>query len=185
MLARYEKFLDEFDKRLSKYFESQKPYIKCKQGCSFCCEKGEYPFSRLEAEYLMGAFVRLPKITKDVIRANIEQLKKEKKINKEERFLYRCPFLVESFCALYKYRGIVCRAHGLAYLDEDTGLVKLPECVNQGLNYSSVYNASNSSIYIGNPIKENLKIDSVLRSASAQNLELECGAIRPLIDWFL
>ena len=53
MLARYEKFLEKFDKRLSRYFEEQCEFIKCKMGCSACCEVGEYPFSRLEAEYLM------------------------------------------------------------------------------------------------------------------------------------
>ena len=45
MLTRYEKFLEKFDKRLDKYFEEQCEYVKCKMGCSYCCEVGEYPFS--------------------------------------------------------------------------------------------------------------------------------------------
>lgn len=185
MLNAYEKFLEEFDKRLESYFESQKPYIKCRQGCSKCCETGEYPFSRLEAEYLMRAFIRLPKNVKDIIRASIEQLKEDKKNSKSERFLYKCPFLVNNLCSLYKYRGIVCRTHGLAYHEDGTNNLKLPECARFGLNYSEVFNKSDNSIYIGNTIKEQLKIDKVLRSTSAQKYKLECGAIRPLIEWFL
>lgn len=185
MLNAYEKFLEEFDKRLESYFESQKPYIKCQKGCTKCCEIGEYPYSRLEAEYLMRAFIRLPKDVKDVIRTNINKLKKDKKNSKAERFLYKCPFLVNDLCALYKYRGIVCRTYGLAYLDDETENVMLPECVNDGLNYSNAFNQSDSSISIVNIIKEQLKIDKVLRSGTAQKLKLECGAIRPLIEWFL
>ena len=64
MLKRYEKFLEKFDKRLEKYFEEQCEFIKCKPGCSSCCEIGEYPFSRLELEYLMSGFVELPFETK-------------------------------------------------------------------------------------------------------------------------
>lgn len=185
MLDAYEKFLEEFDKKLESYFKSQKNYIKCEKGCSKCCEIGEYPFSRLEAEYIMRAFIRLPKETKDKIRANIEGLKKDKMASKAQRFLYKCPFLIDNLCALYKYRGIVCRTHGLAYLDDLTNKIKLPECARIGLNYSGVFNQKDDSIYIVNPIKENFKIDYILRSDTAQRYKLECGAIRPLIDWFL
>ena len=68
MLKRYELFLEKFDKRLEKYFEEQCEFIKCKEGCSACCEVGEYPFSRLEAEYLMSGFIKLPADIKDKIR---------------------------------------------------------------------------------------------------------------------
>ena len=51
MLKRYKLFLNEFDKKIEEYFASQQKYIRCRKGCTDCCEIGEYPFSRLEAEY--------------------------------------------------------------------------------------------------------------------------------------
>lgn len=183
MLKRYEKFLEEFDMALAKYFELHKQYLKCKKGCTDCCMKGEYPYSRLEAEYLMQGFVDLPKNVKDEIRRNIIILKDQKLKNKDARFNYTCPFLIKSECALYARRGIVCRTYGLACLQED-GKVKLPHCTTLGLNYSQFYNPKTKEVTLPNPIKQDLKIDNCLRSSLAEKYELECGEIRPLIDWF-
>ena len=178
MLSRYEKFLVEFDKILENYFERHRQYLCCKQGCSFCCEIGDYPFSRLEAEYLMKGFIELSPEIQKVIKQNIKNLVGDKKyVN------YKCPFLVNKECSLYKYRGLVCRTHGLAYLDN--GIVKLPECANIGLNYSKVYDLKNQELIIKNPIEENLKINKIFQSPLAQKYDLECGEIRPLIKWFL
>ena len=178
MLARYEKFLEKFDKRLSRYFEEQCEFIKCKMGCSACCEVGEYPFSRLEAEYLMSGYMGLPPDVKKQVKENIKRLKSE-----NPKF-YQCPFLINHLCCVYKYRGIVCRTHGLAWFDEDEGKVKLPYCVNLGLNYSKVFDRETGEVFLQDPIKERLKINSVLRSPAAEEYKLECGEIRPLIKWF-
>lgn len=182
MLERYQNFLKEFDKKAEEYFSSQKQYIKCKKGCTDCCETGEYPFSRLEAEYLMRGFLTLPKDVKQIIRENISNLKQEKIKNTAVRFEYQCPFLINKSCVLYEYRGITCRVFGLAYLDN--GQIKLPNCTNLGLNYSEIYNPQTKEIMIDNPINENLHIDAILRSPLAQKYNLECGEIRPLINWF-
>lgn len=176
MLKRYEQFLKEFDKRLEKYFEDQCEFIKCKSGCSTCCEVGEYPFSRLEAEYLMSGFLKLPADIKNKIKEEIKKLKSE------NPKMYKCPFLIDKECSVYPYRGIVCRVHGLAWLDEDK--IRLPYCVNKGLNYSNIFDRETGEVFLPNPIKERLKIDSILRSDAAENFELECGEIRPLIKWF-
>lgn len=178
MLVRYEKFLEEFDKTLNNYFDRHKQYICCKKGCSLCCEMGEYPFSRLEAEYLMKGFIELLPKTQKVIKQNIKILL-ENKIYAN----YKCPFLINGECSLYKHRGLVCRAHGLAYFD--SGIVKLPECANKGLNYSSVYDSKNKELIIENPVKENLRINGIFNSPIAKKYKLECGEIRPLIKWFL
>lgn len=183
MLKRYEKFLEELDKELRGYFLKHKKYIKCKKGCTDCCEKGEYPFSRLETEYIMYGFVNLPKETKSEIRKNITELKIAKQNSKAERFLYKCPFLIDKSCALYERRGIVCRTFGLAYLKSD-GTINLPNCTNLGLNYANVFNPKTKEISLDNPIKRELTIDKILRSNIAEKYELECGEIRPLIDWF-
>jgi mRNA-degrading endonuclease RelE of RelBE toxin-antitoxin system len=78
MLKRYEKFLEKLDKRFERYFEEQCEFIKCRPGCSACCEIGQYPFSRLELEYLMSGFVELPFGVKHKIKEEIKRLKKEK-----------------------------------------------------------------------------------------------------------
>lgn len=178
MLKRYEKFLNILDKRLEKYFEEQCEYIKCKPKCAHCCEIGEYPFSRLELEYLMSGFVQLPFEIKHNIKEEIKRLKAE------NPKMYKCPFLVDGLCCVYKYRGIVCRTHGLAWFDENENKIRLPYCVNVGLNYSTVFDRETGEVFLQNPIKERLRIDSILRSVEAEEFKLECGEIRPLIKWF-
>lgn len=178
MLKRYEKFLEKFDKKLDLYFEQQCEFINCKEGCSTCCEIGEYPFSRLEAEYLMQGFINLSKDIKTVIRNEISRIKTE------NQKMYKCPFLINKKCSVYKHRGLVCRTHGLAWFDEAENKIKLPYCVNKGLNFSKIFDRETGEVFLPDPIKESLRIDSVLRSPLAEKYELECGEIRPLIKWF-
>lgn len=174
MLKRYENFLKIFDRKLEKYTEEQKPYLKCKKGCSGCCSGGNYPYSRLEMEYLMSGFLKLPEDVRQIIRSNISAIK--------DKNSYTCPFLINNLCSVYEYRGIVCRTHGLAYLYE--GKIKLPQCSNDGLNYSDIFNKNTGEIVLENPIKESLRIDDVLRSPLAEEYQLEAGDIRKIIDWF-
>lgn len=183
MLGKYENFLKEFDFELQGYFLKEKEFIKCRKGCTDCCSAGEYPMSRLEGEYLMYGFVKLPKETKALIRKNIEELKMTKKTFEGERFLYKCPFLIDDACALYERRGIVCRTFGLAYLKQD-GTIKLPNCANLGLNYAQNFDSSTGEVLLSDPIKKELTIDNILRGELAEKYELECGEIRPMIEWF-
>lgn len=183
MLGRYELFLKDLDLRLNTYFNVHKKYIYCKKGCTECCEIGEYPFSRLEAEYIMSGFIKLPPEKQKLIKQNIQKIKEEKLNNDQKRFTYKCPFLLNGECILYKYRGIICRTFGLAYISDNK--VILPECVNSGKNYSTVYLSDKSEILLTNPVEEDLHIDKILRNREAENYNLECGEIRPLIEWFL
>lgn len=183
MLNRYEEFLKILDARILEYFNLHRRYICCKKSCSECCEIGEYPFSRLEAEYIMHGFISLPAEKQKQIKQNIQSLITLRKHNNNERFLYKCPFLIDKECSLYEYRGLVCRTHGLAYVSEN--IVHLPECVNSGLNYSDVYDPVKGEIGIDNPIKEDLRIDTLLKSNLTEEYKLECGEIRPLINWFM
>lgn len=178
MLKRYEEFLKLLDEKLDRYFEEQCEFIKCKEGCCACCEVGEYPFSRLELEYLMSGFVQLPFEIKHQIKEEI------KRLLKTAPKMYKCPFLINKKCSVYPYRGIVCRTHGLAWYDEDENRIRLPYCVNKGLNYSKVFDRETGEVFLQNPIKERLRIDSILRSQKAEEFQLECGEIRPLIKWF-
>ena len=202
MLKRYEEFLKEVDREISEYFKAQQQYIKCRKGCTDCCTTGEYPFSRLEAEYLMQGFQTLSKEERDGVRQNIKLVKLQKadfikhsntannspaagqklNIQTESRFEYRCPFLINNLCVLYSRRGLVCRMFGLAYLDENR--IVLPECANSGLNYSGVFDSASGMVNLENPIQKKLTIDTSLHSPLAEKYALEAGEIRPLIDWF-
>ena len=175
MLKRYENFLKELDKQLEEYFKDQKDYICCKKGCSLCCELGDYPFSRLEMEYLMQGFITLPNDIRLIIKKNIEDIKTS---GLKE---YKCPFLIDNLCVLYERRGLVCRTHGLAYLYN--GIIKLPHCAKENLNYSKVFDTKTGEILIDNPINTSLRIDDIFKSKLAEKYELECGEIRRMIDW--
>ena len=174
MLKRYKKFLKYYDKILAELSKTQQKYIVCKKGCSFCCENGDYPFSRLEMEYLMAGFQLLPQEIKNVIISNINNISDKKR--------YRCPFLIDNACVLYERRGITCRVHGLAYLYN--GIVNLPECVNIGKNYSNVFIKSTKEVILPYPILESFRLDDIFKSKMFKRYDLEAGEIRSLIDWF-
>ena len=158
----YKDFLDNFDKRLQGYFTAHKEHICCKERCSSCCEKGDYPISQIELEYIMHGFASLNNDTKIKIQNNIKNIEKGG----------ACPFLINKLCSIYSYRPIICRVHGLAYLCKDE-TVKVPYCASDGKNYSKVY--ANGEITI-NPVLENLDTQNVLK-------DFEFGEVRNLTDW--
>lgn len=184
MLSRYKNFLKEFDNILKTIYEEQKQYIHCQKGCSKCCEKGEYPYSHIEFAYLTQGYINLPQNTKILVQQNIRNLLMDKKEFKGERFEHKCPFLINGECCVYDYRGIICRTFGLCYYDDINGYVRLPDCVHKGLNYSDVYDEKTQTLNISDVPKVNLRIDRVLSSELANSYDLECGEIRPILDWF-
>lgn len=183
IIEKYSEFLKDFDKLISYLFEQQKKYIKCKRGCTGCCTKGDYPFSHLEFSYLTQGYINLPEKTKILVQQNIRNLLLDKKEFKGEKFEYTCPFLINGECSVYDYRGIICRTFGLCYYDDIKGYVRLPQCVNDGLNYSEYFNENNKTLDIGDVPKVNLRIDRVFSSVLADEYDLNCGEIRPLVDW--
>lgn len=158
----YIDFLNQLDKKLDVYLKQQSEHIHCKAGCSACCEKGDYPISQIELEYLMQGYAVLDNETKIMVQNNIRNIEKGGK----------CPFLIEQKCSIYPCRPIICRVHGLAYLFKG-GVVKVPYCANEGKNYSDVY--KNGEIFV-EPIKENLDTASILK-------DFDYGEIRPLYSW--
>lgn len=185
MLDRYSKFLIEFDEVLKEISESQKKYIKCKKGCSLCCERGEYPFSQLEFSYMTRGYINLPENTKILVQQNIRNLILDKKEFKGKNFEYKCPFLINGECCIYEYRGIICRTFGLCYYDDLRGYVRLPGCVHHRLNFADYYDEETDTLSkeVDVPMI-NLRIDSVLNSELSEKYKLESGEIRPLIGWF-
>lgn len=158
----YIEFLENLDKKLGEYFNTHKKFIHCKLGCSACCEKGDYPLSKIELEYLMQGYISLNNETKVQVQNNIKKIETGG----------ACPFLINKKCSIYPYRPIICRVHGLAYICKDN-TVKLPFCVNNGKNYADVY--ENGEITI-NPVLDNLDTQNVLK-------DFDFGEIRNLVDW--
>lgn len=177
MLKKYERFLKDFDKKLKKYFSQQSEHICCKEGCSGCCEIGDYPFTQLEMMYLMEGFKNLPTEIKIQVKNNLLAIKKNRF---STHLFYKCPFLINKKCSVYKYRGLTCRTFGLAYLI-DKKTVKVPECANEGLCYSKVYKDGE---LVTEPVKEDLSLLKITNSQLAKSHKLEFGESRSLVDWF-
>ena len=177
MLKKYEKFLKDFDKKIDKYFKEQSEHLCCREGCSGCCEVGDYPFTQLEMMYLMQGFRGLPPLVQEQVRNNLLTIKNNRV---STHLFYKCPFLLNNRCCVYSYRGITCRTFGLAYLMKN-GVVKLPECVNEGLCYSKV---SKDGILTVEPVKEELDLPEITNGKLAKKYKLEFGPSRSLIDWF-
>jgi Fe-S-cluster containining protein len=158
----YADFIKEFDKRLQGYFDSFGTDICCTRGCSECCEKGDYPLTDIELEYLMQGFMKLEPGIKIRVQENIQNMVKGE----------ACPFLINKECSVYPYRPIVCRVHGLAYFYKDEK-VKLPYCVNNGKNFSKVYDKNDG--FYGKPLNINLDTPHVLEGLYNE--------MRNLYDW--
>ena len=188
-----EKYLNVIDSELANEFDTQKPFIKCKRGCSLCCESGDYPLSRLEMEYLMAGLPELDIQIQKKIRLSINALL-VKKQKTDEQFIHRCPFLSdEKYCYLYERRGLVCRTFGLASFENYNGktCIKLPECAKAGLNYSDAFDGKDVEIEkfknygIDAPVKHSLSLYYYEKNLPSDFSGLEFGEIRPLLDWFI
>lgn len=184
MITRYRSYLDYIDEKLSKMFESQKEYIKCKKGCAYCCREGEFPMSELEFVYMMVHYIKLDNKTKDIVNENISNL-----LEKNREKFYSCPFLINNECSIYQGRPIICRTFGLIYYNKKERF-KVPFCVDLGLNYSEVYSKEkekiNPELLTNNyekPIAFNIE-RSVLRSKKIEKrFDLFFGEDKSMIDW--
>ena len=110
----------------------------------------------------MQGYIALDNNQKQLVQQQIKTMKKGG----------ACPFLINKKCSVYKYRPIICRVHGLAYLYKENN-VKVPFCVHAEKNYSKVY--KDGEIII-NPIAENLDTQNLIRDLKYQDF-------RNLYDW--
>lgn len=197
MIELYEKYLDNIGESFDKFFAQQKPYICCKEGCSLCCESGEYPFTKLEFDYTLVGYNKLNEKEKNIIQEKVERIKKAKKEHSEDKkFMHECPFLIDTKCSIYKYRGLVCRNHGLMQYttDKDDKMVySMPHCVEEGLNYSNVYDPDTGKISSkkwketgieAEPVSYNVGLKFLTDNNTTRVLKLDFGEAKALIDWF-
>lgn len=162
-------YIDVLDKKLSSYFKKYEKYIFCDKGCSYCCEKGDYPISEIEFQYLTEGFLNLDYETRKIIQNNIKKM--------EEGGC--CPFLINKTCSVYSYRPIICRVHGLAYLQKN-GMVNVPYCANIGKNFSEVYE---NGEFLTEPIKENLSTNILLENLYKSLSSNDYPIIKNMYDW--
>jgi len=196
MIEKYENYLEIIGASLQKFFTQQKPYIFCKEGCSICCETGEYPFSELEYNYAMIGYNQLSEEMKKNIQEKVDEIKKTKEISTEKKFMHECPFLIEKKCSIYKYRGVICRSYGLvSYATDKNGETKynMPCCCMDGLNYNNVYDEESKTFSSKKweetgievePVSHNVGLNFLLNNNVTQDLELKFGEQKALIDWF-
>lgn len=193
MIDEYKIYLNVLNEKLAKFFAQQSPYIHCKEGCSYCCKNAQFPYSKIEFEYLMQGFGLLDDEKKQLILKRIEEIKQaQSEVEDQSEFTYDCPFLIDGRCCVYENRGIICRTFGLPYFTEDKHL-KVPCCVHIGLNYSSVYDPDKKMFAMelfektGNtqePLAYNLSLKYLLNNEVAKYLGLNFGEDKTLIDWF-
>ena len=197
-LALYQQFINVISKNIDEHFEEQKDYICCKEGCSLCCQRGEYPCSEIEFEYLTIGFSYLPEETQKIILGNIEKIKKEKSGFKGADFSYQCPFLINNRCSIYNYRMVVCKTFGLIYYNDlqeigSSNPMKIPFCNEKGLNYSKVIDEKTKIIstqkvkalgYKNEPVGYNLNFKQLKEKVGTEMLGLDFGEEKTLIDWF-
>lgn len=188
---RYEIFLYTLNKELQKMFDNQAEFIKCKEGCSYCCEKGEYPFSELEFNYLIEGYKQLDSNTKKIIKENIKQINKEKSKNTDKIFMHKCPFLIDKRCSVYNNRGIICRTFGLL-CEHNDGRLTIPFCHEYGLNYAQLYDKElgqlideRDGIKLSKtePAAFRIERDNIMNLSIAKNLNIVWGNSKTMIDF--
>lgn len=188
---RYEIFLYTLNKELQKMFDNQAEFIKCKEGCSYCCEQGEYPFSELEFNYLIEGYKQLDSNTKKIIKENIKQINKEKSKNTDKIFMHKCPFLIDKRCSVYQNRGIICRTFGLL-CEHNDGRLTIPFCHEYGLNYAQLYDKElgqlideRDGIKLSKtePAAFRIERDNITNLSIAKNLNIVWGDSKTMIDF--
>ncbi len=182
MITRYREYLNFLDNELKKMFEAQKPFIKCKEGCAYCCREGEYPISELEYINLMFYYNELEDNIKDRVNENISNL-----LEKSREKMYECPFLVDNRCSVYPARAIICRTFGLISYDEK-GKKRMPFCVDLDLNYSNVYDKETQKITKPTadgtePSAYNIDRKFLRSSKIEKEFNIFFGEDRPLVEW--
>lgn len=193
MLNNYLTYLQFIDSKLRKFFEKQKPYIFCKKGCGLCCKNAQFPYSKIEIDYLMIGAWGLDLETKKIIAKNLESIKKQKSEFKGNMFKYDCPFLINNECSVYEYRGIICRSFGLLNVGANKN-IKVPFCCFEGLNYSNVMEDGGNKISEEKfknlneekePVAFHTNYEFLTDSDFERGFNFKFGEKKAMIDWFI
>lgn len=193
MLQNYLIYLNLINKKLQNFFENQKSYIACKQGCAKCCKNAEFPYTEIEFKYLLEGYFKLPKDTQLLIMERICNLEAEKEKSNDDLFRYDCPFLINNSCSVYEYRGLMCRCFGLMTFWEDNAKTQVPFCAFQGLNYSNVVDFETKTIsqekfeklgFETEPKAFNVSYKALTDTDFEESFKFKFGEKKALLDWF-
>ncbi len=195
MLNNYLNYLEFINKKLDKFFNKQKDYIFCKKGCGLCCKNAQFPYSKIEMQYLFLGCKNLPKEIFNQVEINIEKVLRDKESFKGEKFTYDCPFLIDNICSIYEHRGIICRSFGLMTIIKGTDKKnQVPFCYEKGLNYSNVIDPNTKQVssekYKQTGIEEeplafNVSYNFLTGKDFEESFNFAFGEKKPLIDWFI
>ena len=183
-MRNYATFLDIIMPVIDRKFEHQKEYLACSKGCAKCCKTASMPFSQIEFDYLIEGFNTLDDNKKTVVSDNMKKLVSS--VNEEA-----CPFLIDDVCSVYKYRGLICRTFGLLLIN-DEGEYTIPFCVNDGLNYSKIYDFETKKLspekleklgYKNEPMYHTLSRSQIFGLELAKDLNIKSGESKPLKEW--
>ena len=115
-LSNYYALVAKIDEMTSRITSRYAGHITCKKGCDDCCR--HLAIFPVEGVALASALSRLPK--EEVARL----LKKAGSAAVDGP----CPLLENSECALYPYRPIICRTHGLPVVMSNEGKRRIDFC---------------------------------------------------------
>lgn len=193
MIQNYVTYLKFLDEKFTRFFNKQKPFIFCKKGCAKCCKNAQFPYSEIEVEYLLlGAWQLKPEIKK-IVADNLARITEEKNKYEGEKFRYDCPFLINNECAVYDYRGIVCRSFGLMTVGANEK-IQVPFCCFEGFNYSNVIDYETKKVsqekYKALGVEEepsafNISYEFLTDSDFERGFNFTFGERKPLIDWMI
>ena len=196
-LEKYCQFIRVITGRIEEHFQDQQEYIHCKEGCALCCKNGEYPCSEKEYEFIKIGFMSVPEETQKIIIEKIVKIQEDKKNFKGEKFIYECPFLINDRCSIYRFRMIICRTFGLAYYEHkenEKDTIKIPFCMNEGLNYSDVFDKDSNTLtsekfktmgYKKEPIAFNLGPEDLKTKFGKEIMNIDFGEEKTLLDWLI
>ncbi len=193
MLQNYITYLKFIDEKLKKFFERQKPYIRCQKGCAMCCQNAQFPYSKIEMDYLMIGAWQLDIEKKKIVAQNVNKIRQQMKDFKGDDFKYDCPFLINNVCSVYDYRGLICRSFGLMTQGSD-GRVKVPFCCFKGYNYANVMEDGGNKVsaekfkQLGvkeEPVAFNVSYNFLTDDDFARGFKFSFGEKKPLIEWFI
>lgn len=191
--TRYKQYLNTIQQVLDSYFEDQKEYICCKKGCAHCCKKGNYPYSDIEAKFLLLGFFKIERSQQIKVIEKIKKLKEEySKTENKKDFSHACPFLSdENVCLVYDYRGLICRTFGLLTI-QASDEITIPFCNALGLNYSKVYDQAKKKLdynkikelgYKRMPDAHKTNLKTLMSEDFFEGEPIKFGEIKPLVEW--
>jgi uncharacterized protein len=122
IILQYMELMREVDAVVRHLEGLHRAHLRCRPGCCACCTLSSV--LALEAAALEMAIARLDE--------------KVKKLVRDQRHGEFCPLLVDSLCAVYQGRPLICRTHGLpiAYVDYERQAIDVSVCP---LNFAADY----------------------------------------------